>query len=353
MVGGLEVAEKKTGAAKVITSTGTVWCHFSQQDAVIKLRRFSEGTIFELNTDGVEIEEFVPLALCKKLVPAERYNLDNVEVWTTILQKLEAGVAPVNKDSAGATQSSPVIVPITYLRQFYETLNLLETATWVNFAQFYSTAPTSLERLWRLSREAFLAYHNEDGWGRQTTKDLPAASNSVKDISSTNQFTEFIRQDDNSFSTDTGYTFVEREINPRRTTSGFYSNKQPATSSGAGGIDVLLKSHETGFPTVGEVKVGKDKNAFFALIQAMTYAVELSTPSQRARLKKHFAGQFGDLDVLTGKVEIALLMVNPVKDETRGPVLNLIKTLNARKKCEGLGKIVMIENDGGKWNCYS
>ena len=344
---------KKTGAAKVITSTGPVWCHFSQQDAVTKLRRYSGGAIFELNVDGVEIEEFVPLTECKLLVPAERYSFDKVDVWTKTLLKLEAKVAPSAKGSAGSPKSKPITVPITHLRQFYETLTLLETATWVNLAQFYSTAPTSLERLWKHSRDAFLEYHNEDGWGRQKTKDLPAASNRVKDISSTNQFSEFIRQDGNSCSTKTGYSFVERELNPRRTRLAIYSNKLPATSSGAGGIDVLLKSHETGFPTVGEVKVGKDKNAFFALIQAMTYAVELSTPSQLGRLKKHSGDQFGDLDVVNGKVEIALLMVNPVKDETRDPVLKLIKTLNARKKCEGLGKIVLIENDGENWSCHS
>lgn len=347
------MAEKKTGAARVITNTGPVWCHFSQQDAVIKLRRYSGGAIFELNVDGVEIEEFVPLAVCRKLVPDKKhFAFDNVEVWTQILQKLEAGVAPSAKATAGAAQSNHVIVPITYLRQFYETLSLLETATWVNLAEFYCEAPKSLERLWSLSREAFLEYHNDDGWGREKTKDLPAVSNRVEDISSTNQFTEFIKQDGNSCSKTTGYSFVERELNPRRTRLAIYSNKLPATSSGAGGIDVLLKSHETGFPTVGEVKVGNDKNAFFALVQAMTYAVELSTPSQRARLKKHFGDHFDSLND-DSKVEIALLMVNPVKDKTHKPVLQLIKALNARKECEGLGRIVLIENDGEKWNCHS
>ena len=354
MVGGLKVAEKKTGAAKVITSTGTVWCHFSQQGAVIKLRRYSEGEIQQLNVDGVEIEEFVPKAVCRKLIPhGEKMTFDNVEVWKTILQKLEAGVSPLDNESASAKQDKHVIVPITYLRQFYETLKLLETSTWVDLAQSYMTHPEALERLWRLSQEAFLVYRNEDGWGNRTTRGLPAGLNSLASISSTNQFSEFIRQDGNSFNTYTGYSFVEREINPRRTTSGFYSNKQPATSSGAGGIDVLLRSPQTGFPTVGEVKVRKDKNAFFALIQGMTYAVELSTPSQRARLKRHFADQFGELSVDDGKVEIALLMVNPVRDETREPVLKLISTLNRRKKCEGLDKIVLWENDGDKWNCYS
>ena len=342
---------RKVGAAKVITSTGAVWCHFSQLGAVTKLRRYSGGAIFELNVDGVEIEEFVPLTECKQLVPADRYNFSNVDVWTKILLKLEAKVAPTGKGTSGSAKSKPITVPITYLRQFYETLTLLETSTWVDLAQSYMTHPDALERLWKHSREAFLEYHNVDGWGQRTTKDLPAALDSVKAISSTNQFTEFIRRDGNCFSTSTGYSFVERELNPRRTRLAVYSNKLPATSSGAGGIDVLLRS-EKGFPTVGEVKVRNDKNAFFALIQAMTYAVELSTPNQLARLKTHFK-DFGDLDVVKGKVEIALLMVNPVPDDTRDPVLKLIKKLNANRKCDGLSKIVLIVNEGEKWNCHS
>ena len=174
MVGDLKVTEKKTGAAKVMTRTGPVWCHFSQQDAVIKLRTFSNGAIYQLNVDeeGIEELEFVPLKVCKTLVPhGKKMTFDNVEVWTTILQKLEAGVGPIERESPEAAQSSHVIVPITYLRQFYETLKLLETATWVNLAKFYSEAPKSLERLWRHSRKVFLEYHNKDDWGREETRE--------------------------------------------------------------------------------------------------------------------------------------------------------------------------------------
>ena len=353
MVGGLKM--KKTGAARVITSAGPVWCHFSQKDAVTKLRRYSGGSIFELNVDGVEIEEFVPLNVCETLVKApDGYSYSNSDLWTKILRKLEAKVAPFPKDSAGRAKTTPITVPITFLRQFYETMKLLETATWVNLAKFYSENPKSLERLWSRSREAFLSYKNEDDWGRGETESLPIAPESVGAIKTTDEFTAFITEHDNRIDDDqTGYTFVEREINPRRTRRGVFSDKRPATKSGTGGIDVLLKSHVTGFPAVGEVKVDTDKNAFFALIQAMTYAVELSTPNQLTRLRKHFGDNFRTLVVDEAKVEIVLLMVNHVKDDSREPVLKLVKALNERKECEGLGRVVLVENHGDKWVFHS
>jgi len=176
----------------------------------------------------------------------------------------------------------------------------------------------------------------------------------VTAISSTNQFTAFIQKHGNLLGdVETGYALVERELNPRRTQRAVFSDNRPATKSGAGGIDVLLKSYLTGFPVVGEVKVDTDKNAYFGLIQAMTYAVELSTPNQLARLKKHFGVDFSDLDSDATKVEIALVMVNHVTDKSRAPILKLIKQLNSRKKCNGLGNVVLIENKGEKWVFHS
>jgi len=344
----------KIGAAKVMTKTGPVWCHYSKDGETIKLRRFSEGAIFEVEVEGDEIEAFLPLKECKQLIRAESYSVNKVEVWTKILRKLEAKVTESPKDSAGSSKKrTPITVPITYLRQFYETMKLLETATWVNLAKFYSNAPDSLERLWKRSRDAFVSYHNDDDWGRGKTQPPPLAPHRVGDISSTNEFTEFLKQVDNSCSTKTGYSFVERELNPRRTRLGVFSDKRPATKSGAGGIDVLLKSGVTGFPAVGEVKVGDDKNAYFALVQAMTYAVELSTPNQLSRLKRHSGDHFGNLNVNKGKVEIVLLMVNHTKDDSREPVLKMIKSLNEKNYCEGLGKVLLIENHGENWISHS
>lgn len=326
----------------------------------MKLRRYSEGEIFEF--DANEIEEFVPGEKCKTLAGLTKLpSYTEIESWTAILQALAANVPPPVEDSARPTTKVPkkpaIIVPITPLRKIYEAMKLLETATWVTLAEFYSNNPKSLERLWKQSHRAFVGYNNDDDWGRGETAKPPTAPKSVGAINSTNEFTAFIKSHDNLLGDiKTGYTFVERELNPRRTRLGQFSDKRPATKSGTGGIDVLFRSLATGFPVVGEIKVRGDKNAFFGLIQAMTYAVELSTPSQLARLKKHTPA-FGTLDVDTAKVEIALVMVNHDEDQTREPVLKLINALNKNlsknKGCEGVHRVVFIENDGEDWKFYS
>ena len=345
---------KNVGAAKVMTTTGPFWCHFLKQDGTLKIRSYSDGTIFERTVEDDEIEELVSLKECMKLVSAKSYSYKNIETWSQILRILQDAQATPTKEAGKHAPRKTITVPITKLRQFYEVMKVLDTATWINLAKFYSQAPASLERLWNHSREIFTAYHNMDDWGGDETnrKMLPNAPVRLGEISSTNEFAAFVKEPDNSLA-NAGFTFVKRELNPRRTRKGMFSDKRPATKSGTGGIDLLLRSSATGFPTVGEVKVKDDKNAFFALVQAMTYAVELSTPNQLVRLKKHFGDHFGNLNFDEGKVEIVLLMVNPVKDDSREPILKLIKHLNKRKKCQGLEKIFLLENKGEEWQSHS
>lgn len=344
------MAKKRVGAAKVITKAGTVWCHLSVLDDTLKLRRYSEGTAFEVDAESDEIEDFVPLADCKKFVSAKSYSYKQIAVWTKILQMLEAGTATPTRSSAKRSAANKTIVPITELRRVYDVMKLLDVKTFKNLAEFYCDNPTSLERLWELSRSTFSEYHNQDGWGLGKRKKLPQTPNTLSDVSTTNDFTAFVKQNglgDES----TGYTFVERELNPRRTRLGMFSNKLPATKSGSGGIDLLLQSRANGLPVVGEVKVNDDKNAFYALMQAMTYAVELSTPNQLRRLKKHF-NQFGQLNLDGAAVEVAILMVNPVPDKTLDAVLKLIEVLNQRQACSGLARLTLLINNGEEWTTH-
>lgn len=338
----------KIGAAKVMTATGPVWCHFSQSANTTKLRRYSEGTAFEIEADDDDIVEFVPLEQCKNLVPAKSYSFDNAVVWSQILQSLETGSTPNAETPIEPSEKPPLVVPITELRRIYDVMKLFDKATTQNMAAFFADTPASLERLWELSRKAFSSYNNPDNWGRGTTEELPVAPAQLGVVSSTNEFTAYLKARPLD-----GYTFVEREINPWRTRSGVFSNKLPATKSGRGGMDLLLRSARTGSPVVGEVKVKGDKNAFYALIQAMTYAVEMSTAHQLSRLKTHFPQAFGELAPDNAKIEILLLMVNPVEDDTRNAVLSLVQKINQRGKCQGLERIVMACNEGEAWTLHS
>ena len=332
----------KVGAAKVMTKTGPTWCHLSKLANTTILRRYSEGTAFQVEADDADIVEFVPLKDCKKLVPAENHGVKNASVWTEILQKLEAKTAP-----QPVAVKAPLIVPITQLRRVYDVMKILDTATMRNLAAFYRDTPDSLESLWNRSRNVFSEYKNSDNWGRGATEDLPDAPTRLSAVSTTNEFTAYLMANGLG-----GYTFVEREINPWRTRLGVFSNKLPATKSGRGGMDLLLRSCDTGFPVVGEVKVKRDKNAIFALIQAMTYAVEMSTLTQFKRLKTHFPRAFDNLDPNTAKVEVALIFVNPVDDDTSDSVATLLRNVNERGQCKGLSRTIMLRYEGDHWTTH-
>jgi len=256
-----------------------------------------------------------------------------------------------NEASSKRSAIQKIIVPETELRIFYRFMKLLDVDTWNDLAKFYCDNPKSLERLWDKSRKKFDNYSNPDGWNQGKRKDLPKAPELLTEVSWTNEFTAYLNKHD-LMGTNSGYTFVRSELNPWNTRHGAFSNKLPATKSGRGGMDLLLKSTKSGFPVVGEVKVKDDKNAFFALIQAMTYAVELSTPNQLVRLRDHI-DEFEELDPKKAKVEIAIIMVNPKYPHTRKDVISLIKKLNKRNKCLGLARITLLENKANKWKKHS
>jgi len=339
---------RESGAAKVETNAGTIWCHLSRQGDTLKLRRYSEGMTFEIDADKVEIVDFVPLEDCKTFLKAESYSYKKIAVWTKILHMLEVGTARPTKASAKRSAEKRIVVPITELRIFYDALKTLDTATYVGLAEFYFKNPQSLERLWKNSRKTFISYKNEDGWTQGKRKELPSPPQRLKEVSSTNEFTAWLVKQD-SEREHIGYTFVERELNPRTTRLGMFSNKLPATRSGTGGMDLLLRS-SVGLPVVGEVKVQRDKNAFFALIQAMTYAVEMSTPNQLKRLNIWIKNR-GECKFANHAVEIVILLVNAHHDDnTLTPVQGLIKILNTRNECEGLNHIGLLQNNEEGWS---
>ena len=340
---------KEFGAAKVSTSNGPLWCHASKQGETLKLRRFAEGNVFEVETAWDDLEDFVSLAECKKLLPNQSsYSFLNVPVWAAILEKLQAGASSASVKSLKESAKRPV--PVSRLRRYYSSMKVFDKALFEGIAKFYLEHPEALEKLWSDSRKEFDTYSNDEDWGRGETKQLPPAPTCLREVHSTNEFTAFITTS-GKISVGLDLTFVEREINPWRTRNAVFPDKRPATKTGRGGIDLLLATSE-GVPVIGEVKVEDDKNAFFALLQAMTYAVELSTPNQQKRLMKHFP-IFKGSGPKRVEVDIAVILVNPVHDATRVPVMSLISLLNKRRKCGGLRSIVLMWNEGEKWVTHS
>jgi hypothetical protein len=81
------------------------------------------------------------------------------------------------------------------------------------------------------------------------------------------------------------FRYVAREVFPlRQTVAG---GPRPSRRS----LDLLLASDD-GLPIACELKIRDDTPTYPALIQALMYAIELSSESQRARLDEHYPATF-------------------------------------------------------------
>lgn len=96
------------------------------------------------------------------------------------------------------------------------------------------------------------------------------------------------------------FRYVDREIVPARTTGGaLYENGEPATAGKR--LDWLLANLRDKTPILAEVKIGDDRNPFYALIQLLMYAAELVTLSQRQRLNRCYPDKFAMPDGVDGE----------------------------------------------------
>ena len=105
--------------------------------------------------------------------------------------------------------------------------------------------------------------------------------------------------------------FVDYEIFPFRTTKSCCENGKPATSIGAGGMDLLLASNQDGVvvPAMGEIKAATETvGPTFALVQSLMYTAQLVTRNQFLRLKKHYGGPFASIDEKHPRMDVFVLL---------------------------------------------
>lgn len=356
------------GAAKIIDDSNVRWVHYSRSENTLKLREFHNTTVeektYDLGGDSIEEEENVPvieewlsISELKKLLPdikdVETFSVkeeNGISTWQYILSKLNSDDLNTESKSSSKDHAEPTVIPITRLRRYYNSMREFEKALFQPLSEFYLKNPKYMRSLWNASQKQFKDYCNQENWSQFERKKVEAFTKKLTDVSSTTEFIGYLK---NNKLGDTGFEYVDREISPWQTKNGVYSkSKKTGKTSGAGGIDVLLRSNE-GVPVIGEVKIKQDYNTFFALIQAMTYAVELSTLNQLKRLKE-FRTAFKDLDPANGAIEIAIILVNhdEKKDLTWDSAVKLISRLNKEKFCQGLSKITLLKNDNEEWNLY-
>ena len=122
------------------------------------------------------------------------------------------------------------------------------------------------------------AFHDED-----TRKPLPDPPTPLPEVKTTDHFASHIADGQPRTvrgGEDLTFRYADREIFPLRQTKR--GGPRPARRS----LDLLLVSND-GLPIVGELKIRTDRATYFAFVQALMYAVELSSPAQRKRLAKY------------------------------------------------------------------
>jgi hypothetical protein len=299
------------------------WYHLSVKGSAWKLRRIAPGDDFEVVLRGknhdpdaaVHKQKYVPdrqftvdqarlLARVTKVPSVDKK--EDLEQWVFIAKELERRCQLGTIDAVTTADSSTEIcaegsaeqrrvVPVTSLRKLYQWLQKEPVGLHAAIAEGILGRPEELHRLLARALKKLTDYTNQEPLLDRPRPTLPPFQGN--ELSGTNDLVAALQakaghvivEDQESLN----FSYVEREVSPLRTTSGVYEDGWPASNSGSGGIDVLLLSQDGVVPIVGEIKVATDKNPFFALVQALTYASELATLSQFQRLKHWLSQGYG------------------------------------------------------------
>jgi hypothetical protein len=172
----------------------------------------------------------------------------------------------------------------TQLRQYYDALHGLKEQEQTALAELHADDPERLIARFDHSVKTVATYpattepfHGErsEAWMEKAGEPVTSTTTFVAELAviSHHQVVDFPELD---------FDFVDREIFPLRSTT------IPIDGRGARrSIDLLLRAG-SGMPIVGELKVAGDSPTYYALVQALMYATELSSESQLRRLAEHY-----------------------------------------------------------------
>lgn len=226
-------------------------------------------------------------------------------------------------------------IPETPLRHFYDFLRLFPTRDIHEKIAKYNEGANieakPLIAMFKDSVQAFERYNNsvdsfcpprETAWRRALPDDHRDAIRLVESLNPQNWVLNPVRVIPR---TEEALAFrpLNYEVNFRRTTGGaYYQSGRSARNSGLGGVDLLLRSEDGGLPIVGEIKARGDTNMFFALIQALMHAVELTTPNQFRRLLGEYGEAFAAISPETCRCDVYLIFFSPYGPPEEPPLIS-------------------------------
>jgi hypothetical protein len=277
------------------------------------------------------------------------------EAGISILRLLE-NMASAQVQSAGL---APRIIPRTCLRRFYSFLRDFPQSEVHRPLANYVAQPdgtAALDCLFDRSVQRSAGYANEesfhgerhnawrpkaDAHAESEKRKAVALVTQIGNLRTKGQFSVFSAPENNL-----NFMAVSYEVSPLRTTKTRYEDGTSGKPSGAGGMDLLLRSADGGLPILGEVKAPGDTSLFAALIQALTYASELATDNQHKRLVTSYSEAFRDPDPVPPFCDIYILYFaadDPALKEEAMKIADLLMAIPNGEVAHRVRRIAFIE----------
>ena len=176
--------------------------------------------------------------------------------------------------------------------------------------------PETLAKMFEEDVEAFASYDNEGVPFHSADKNRDKTSFSPKSKTRVVAQSLITLMDGETVEVagrpDLNFRYVDREIVSARTPKATFRTTDDKVRSAdtLPKLDLLLANAGDGTPIVGELKVGDDRDPFYALIQALAHAAMLVTDNQTNRLRAQYPDTFSqDFE----KVDVYVVLVGSAK----------------------------------------
>ena len=183
---------------------------------------------------------------------------------------------------------SRITIPTTELRRFYGFLKLFNSKTILEISKDINKSKNKQNKFIKMINDS---YKHFSKFNNQYEEFLPFANKRkpLPSVTSNKKYknTEEVIKELEGSKHNLRISYIEREIDPRRSTLAKFDYGKSGRSSGTGGIDFLGCENILDKPVNGEIKTKGDGNAFYSLIQLLNYFTELSTPNQILRCNKY------------------------------------------------------------------
>ncbi|MDC0265707.1 hypothetical protein OAK32_01345 [Mariniblastus sp.] len=352
-----------------------VWVHLSKNDQTCKLRYYSDcrddevvkldnedskNKVSEIENDPVytftihQCAKYMSDVGCEFLKENKQYN--NTEGWKKTFEKLEE--LRKEKDYFKEAESDgdldkglpadltdelkSELIPQTAIRRLYDCMSdtpqLMNKAVRDALAHRLSGNTEPLIEMIDSSISHFERFnnidepfHNRKGDEERTidgyfeegpfAKRIVALLRSFKLLRSFNRDKKVeIKWRENGQDNNAPLQYIDYEISPYRKTGKASMEDGRVGTSGGGGIDLIL--HDGKQYIIGEVKAATDTDFFYALVQALTYTIELSTPNQMKRLNNHYSELKPPLEPGNSKHHVYVIFENDLDEAKRTRLYN-------------------------------